>query len=120
MATDINGKFVISRVLAQARPAGTAAVTAYTKASRQIVTITHIIIANTTGSSANYSLFMHTSGSTYDQTTALYYAVPLAANTSIKIDINATLEVASGTIGIQTGTGSALTFNIFGEVKDLT
>lgn len=112
--------FILTRLLTQARPAGTAAVTGYTKVTKQLTTIRHIIVANSTGSAAVYSIFLDIDGTTYDQTTALYYAVSLAANTSIKLDIDATLDVASGSIGIQTGTGSALTFNIFGEIKDIS
>lgn len=112
-------EFNIKKLLAQARPSGTSAVTGYTKGSKQFPTITHIIVSNTTGSAAVYSIFLDIDGTTYDQTTALYYAVSLAANSSIKLDIDVTLDVTAGTIGIQTGTGSALTFNIFGEIKDI-
>ena len=113
-------EFEIYRLLAQARPAGTAAVSGYAKPTKQLITITHIVICNTTALSANCSLFFDSDGTTYDQTTALVYAQPIGANGTTIFDITFTMEVDGGNIGIQTGTGSALTFNIFGKVKNIT
>ena len=103
--------------IAQSRPSGTSATSVYTASMR--TEITRIVVANTTGSAANYSLYHDDDGSTFDQTTALYYTVSLAANTSVElIGAAAGLFVSkSGQIAVQTGTGSALTFTIYGVTE---
>lgn len=111
--------FEIYRLLAQARPAGTTAVSGYAKPTKKLITVTHIVVVNTTGASANCSLFFDDDGTTYDQTTALVYAMPIGANGTTIFEIPFTMETDGGNIGIQTGTGSALTFNIFGKVRDV-
>ena len=111
-------EFEINRILAQNRPAGTGTNTAYTKPTSTIVTITAIVVCNTTGSSANYSIYACKNGTTYDQTTALCYSAILAANTTVLIEIPFTLDTTSGTVGIQSGTGNALNFTILGKIKE--
>ena len=112
--------FQIHRLLAQVRPSGTSATTGYTKPSKKTVTITHIVISNTTGSAVTVSLYYDADGSTYDETTSILFGQTIAANDTWIIDIPWTMEVASGTVGVRTGTGSALTFSIFGQVRDIT
>lgn len=115
MAVDFN----VFTLLAQARPAGTGAVTAYTKPANALVTIVGIIIANTTGSAATYSIYVDSDGSTYDQTTAILYDTNLNANQSDFLEMPITLDAAGGTLGIKTGTGNALTFTIIGQKREI-
>ena len=114
---DVN---VIGTLLAQTRPANTTAATAYT-ASIQ-TEITRILVANTTVLAATFRLFHDDDGTTYDQTTALYYDESIAANTTKVINMEAQgcgLFVAkSGTIGVRTGTADALTFSLYGRVRE--
>lgn len=112
-----------STLLAQARPSGTSAVEGYAAPSQQKVEITRIVVTNTTGSAANASLFHDDAGgSTFDQTTAVHaYAKAVPANDSLVIEASSigtgiTLS-AGGQLGIQTGTGSALTFSVYGIVE---
>ncbi len=108
--------FAAGSQLAQSRPAGTSAVSAFT--ASVATEITRIVIANTTSSSANASLFHDDNGSTFDQTTALLYAVAIPANSTTIIESSGLGSgfhmAADGQIGVQTGTGSALTFTIYG------
>lgn len=112
-------EFNIFRILAQARPAGIAAVTAYTKPTKALVTVKGLIVCNTTGGTVTYSLYVDPNGSTYDQTTAILYDTPLLANESDFIELPLSLEKNGTTIGIKTGTGNALNFTILGELRDL-
>lgn len=104
------------RELAQARPAGTSAVQVYQPNS--IAVITTIIVANTTGSSANYSIYLDKDGTTYTEATALFYSVALAANTTALIEFANGVPITSvGNLAVQTGTGSAITFTVYGMEK---
>jgi hypothetical protein len=104
--------------LAQSQPAGTSAVAVPTRRKRKQITVTRIVVCNTTGASANYSLFHDDDGATFSAETALFYAVPLAGNTTDIIDLCAgaggLVISTEGQIGVQTSTGSALTFSVYG------
>lgn len=103
-------------LLGQSRPANTTAATIYTASVR--TEITAIYVCNTTGTAATYRIFHDDDGTTYDQTTALFYDVSLPANTTDIISLNAKgggLTMSKdGTIGIRTGTNDALTFSVYG------
>ena len=111
--------FASGSLLAQSRPAGTTAVTAFAASMR--TEITRIVVCNTTGSAAAFSIYHDDDGTTFDETTALYFGQTLAANTSVVVEAAAVgggVTVADGgAIGIKTGTGSALTFSISGVTQ---
>ncbi len=79
-----------SSLLAQVRPSNTTAATAFTASLR--TEITRILVANTSASAATLRLF-HLDGA------------------------GITL-LPSGTLGVRSGTGNALTFNVYGTVAD--
>ena len=109
-----------TKQLAQVRPAGTAAVSALLKPEKAKYVITSIVICNTTGSggaSSNYSIYLDGNGTTYDESTALYFAVALAKQTTDVREFADGLPMDAGdsaNLAVQTSTGSALTFTING------
>ena len=108
-----------SQQLAQSRPAGTSAVSAYSPPVDRRAVVYKIIIANVTGTAANASVFIDTDGTTYDQTTALLYAYSIAANTSESMEFEDGFDIGGdANVAVQTGTGSALTFTVLGRVMD--
>lgn len=105
------------RQLAQSRPSGTSPVSVFAKAKLKQIVITSVVVANTTAGSVNYSLYLDVDGTTYDQTTALYYAVAVAANSTVLIEFLQGLPFTSNSAGnfaVQTSSGSALTFTVNG------
>jgi hypothetical protein len=103
------------KMLGQLRPADTTAAALYTKAQDAKVWLDQLFICNTTGTTATYRIFIDEDGSTYDETTALYWDVDLATKLSVVIDLKAYLDTTDGSIGVRTGTNDALTFTLFGE-----
>ena len=103
-------------LLAQVRPSVTSAVLGFAAQLRTEITL--IVISNTTASAVNFSLYHDDNGTTYDQTTALYYAVQVAANSTELIQIaspNAGILLSSGgNLGVQSSTANALNFSIYG------
>ena len=106
--------------IAQNRPSGTSAVTAIS-ATQNLIEITAIYVANTTGSAVDYYIFHDDDGTTYSQDTALYYNVSVPANSTVKIaseTLNGGIGLkpgSGGSIGIQTDTADALNFTFYGH-----
>lgn len=106
-----------NKLLAQARPADANAATLY---NPSVITNIHTIeVCNTTSLADTFSIFHDDGGTTYDQTTAKYYAVAIAANTTVLIEYEnpITMIDTAGNIGIQSGTGNAITYSLYGETK---
>lgn len=103
--------------LAQVRPASNVAASAVLKRPMTTLSISSVVVVNTTSGAATYSIFLDQDGSTYDQTTALYYNTALAANTTITIELNLPFprhRSNSGNFAVQSNTANALTFTING------
>ena len=106
--------------IAQSRPSDTSAVSVYTASI--LTEITKIVICNTTGSGATFRIFHDDDGSTFDQTTALYYDTAIGANATTVIDAqpNSGLMVRNGgQIAVRSGTGNALNFTLYGVTANL-
>lgn len=101
--------------LGQLRPADTTAAAVYTKVQDATVWLDQLFICNTTASSADFRVFHDDDGTTYNETTALFFDEALAANTTRVLDLKMYMSTASGTIGVRTDTNSALTFTLYGE-----
>lgn len=101
--------------LAQSRPSDTSATWVYQP--DRLATIETIYICNTTGSPASASIFLGWNSDTYDQTTALMYAVPIPANSTTIIDQQSLPMTSESNLAVQTGTANALTFSIYGREK---
>jgi len=109
-------------LLAQTRPSNTTAAAAFTATLK--TEIASIYVANTTGSDAAFSIYHDDDGSTFDESNALYFGVSVAANTTARVDAGKDGEgiaiKASGSLGVKTGTASALTFSIYGITESVT
>ncbi len=105
----------ILKQLGQLRPANTTAASLYSPGASTEAVIQSIIVSNTSGSAATYRIFVDDDGTTYDQTTALYYDIPLPADSSDSIEIHVAMNNSSGNLAVRTNTNSAITFTAFGE-----
>lgn len=102
--------------LGQSRPSGTSAGSLYSPSSGEETVVHNIIVCNTSTSSAKYSIYIDDDGTTYDQSTALFYEVDLAAKASVAIEVKLCMNNSNGNLAVQTDTASALTFTANGEV----
>ena len=101
--------------LAQARPANTTEVSIYSPSKVDRYIVTHIVICNTTSSSATFRLFHDEDGTTYDETTALLWDISLAGNTSMTFGCDIYLNSPSANLAVKSGTGNALTYTVYGD-----
>lgn len=113
--------------LAQNRPSGTTAVSAFT--ASVLTEVTKIIVCNTTALNREFSIYHDDDGATFDDTTALYRSVVVEANNTYVIELmddGAGISVsgpeqgpAAGQIGVQTNLANSLTFTLYGMTADV-
>lgn len=104
------------RQLAQSRPANTTETSVLSNARPWVVDL--VIVANTTNNSANFSIYHDADGTTYDETTTLYFNVPLAGQDVAYIEFPAGIPNtdATGNLAVKTSTGDALNFTVYGTI----
>ncbi len=107
------------KILGQATPANTTAVSIYNPDSGVLTLVDKVIVSNTTTSAVDYRIFIDADGTTYDTTTALFYDISLAANSTdvISEDYLQIPLTSSGNLAIRTGTNNALTFTVIGRER---
>jgi len=111
--------FFVEKMLFQNANPGTTAVTAYTKVTGKITVIKRITVCNKTGSATTFRIHFNNSSNSYTTSNALYYDVPIPANTTIDLDTFIALNTTSGTVGVQEGNANSLVFTSFGiEVQE--
>ena len=101
--------------LAQVRVSGTTAVTIFSPSKRDRYTIKSILIANTTASSVDFRLFHDEDGTTYDETTALFFDIPLSGNCTFLYQGEIFMNDPAGNLAARTDTSLALTFTVYGN-----
>jgi len=105
--------------LGQARAADTNPVSVYSPDPSTTAIISSIRVCNTTASSAKVRIFIDDDGTDYDETTALYYDVAIAGNSTLSIDTFFAMNNPLGNLAYRTDTNNALTITVFGaEVTD--
>jgi len=107
--------------LGQLRPSDTTVASVYSPGTDVVAQIWAIVVCNTSGGTATYQVFHDEDGTTYDETTALFFNVDLAMKLSavLTFGINDAggiwMNDSTGNLAVQTGTGNALTFTVYGE-----
>ena len=100
--------------LAQARPSGTSAVSIYSPASGVTAIIKNITICNTTGANVTFCVFHHDTGTTYDESTALYFEVTIDKRSTLSLTPFMAMNNDAGNLAVKTSVGNALTFTVYG------
>lgn len=103
------------KMLGQIRPANTTAASIYSPPDNTQVIVKSIIVCNTSGASANGSVFVHNTGSSFNESTAIMWEAPVVNGAaSLTIECNICLNDTLGNIGVKTSVNNALTFTLFG------
>lgn len=105
--------------LGQLRPANTTAASIYSPdANVSSVEIQTIVVCNTGGATPNFRIFHDDNGTTYDETTALFWDEVMVANTtqifSYPKGSGILMDNTSGNIAVRTSANDAITFTIYG------
>jgi len=105
---------LFEKQLGQLRPANTTAASLYSPATNVTGIAKNLVVSNTTSNLAKFRVFSDDDGTTYDETTSLFFDVPLSGNTTVQIDMFVALDDPTGNFAVRTDTASALTFTLFG------
>lgn len=106
-----------SKVLAQLRPADTNAASLYSPPENTAVQFTRLVISNVqpVPNSATLRVFLDDDGTTYDQSTSLYFDQEISASFTWEIDLTGWgMANSAGNLAVRTNTASAITFTLFG------
>ena len=100
--------------LGQLRPGTTSAVSIYSPPASTTWVVKNLVVCNTTASSATFRVFHDEDGTTYDETTALFYDVPINANETLTFTSLMAGSNTAGNVAVRTDTASALNFTLYG------
>lgn len=100
--------------LAQTRPSGTTAASAYSPGRAVTTIIRTIYICNTGSSTADFSLYLDDDGTTYDGTTALYSGVSVNPGQTVEINTYIPMNNEDGNFAVQASVADTLVFSIMG------
>lgn len=112
------GEKVFGRQLAQSRPSATSAASVYSPGEQIVTQIQSIVVSNTGTGNLRFSIYHDEDGTTYDQTTALYFQEALNSKTNKTIQFNygsgIWMRDTSGNLAVQTDTANDATFTVYG------
>ena len=100
--------------LGQLRPADTTAASLYSPAALVTAIIKNLVVCNTTAVTATFRIFVDDDGTTYDETTALFFDAEILGNTTVSFTAFAAMNDSNGNFAVRTDTANALTFTLFG------
>ncbi len=100
--------------LGQLRPANTTAASLYSPPAATTWVGKNLVVCNTSASSALFRVFHDEDGTTYDETTALFWDVSISAGETVSITGLMAGYTNAGNIGVRTDTANALTFTLYG------
>lgn len=102
--------------LGQTRPSDTSATSIISPTTGEVYSIGTIVICNTSDSDVTYSIYHDDDGSTYDETTALFWEATIRANSSDAISLFMAMDDPDGNLAVQSSVGNALTFTAYGAI----
>lgn len=102
------------KLLGQLRPANTTAVSLYSPPADTTWIGKALYVCNTTGGALTFRIFYDDDGTTYDETTALYFDAAVAANATVVISDLLCGNVNAGNVGVRTSAGNGINFTLFG------
>ena len=105
------------QILGQVRnTAGGTAESIYSPGAGETGVIRTIFVCNQTSGADTFSIYLDNDGTTYDEETALYHDVAIAANTTLVLAVYLPMNNAAGNLAVEAATTDAVTFTVAGLV----
>lgn len=102
-------------LLGQLRPADTNPASIYSPVPGRIGVIRHLVVCNTSGVAATYRVFLDDDGTTYNESTAIFWDNAIGANaTVLTIAQGWAMRNDAGNLAVRSSAANALTFTVFG------
>ena len=105
---------ITEKQLGQARPANSLAVSIYSPGASVRGLVKTIFVANTTSGAVSFRIFVDDDGTTYDETTALFWDTTIDGSTTVELNSYIAMDNSSGNLAVRTDSPNALTFTVFG------
>lgn len=100
--------------LGQLRPANTSAASLYSPPAATTWVGKNLVICNTSGAAATFRVFHDEDGTTYDETTALFWDAPIAVDETIILTGLLAGFTDAGNVGVRSSVANAITFTLYG------
>jgi hypothetical protein len=101
------------KILGQSAPTNTSNANVYTVPTGRETIVSSIAVANVTNTDAIYEIYIRANGATAAASNALVFDATATKNSTTIIQAGITLS-AGDIITVQSGTGNAITFHVFG------
>lgn len=101
------------RMLGQLRPANTNNASIYSPDDYAV--IDRIIVCNQGGITPKFRIFLDDDGTTYDETTVLYWDISLDVDQTVEIEGPFYMANSAGNLAVRTDTANDVTFTVFGR-----
>lgn len=106
---------MIGTTLGQSRPGNTTAVSIYSPNAAAHARITSMVVCNTASTTQKFRIFLDHDGTTYDETTALFWDIVVPTDTTVEVKGDWWMTKAAGNLAVRTDSASAFTFTVFGS-----
>ena len=100
--------------LGQIRINSTTATSVYSPSASMNTVIKNIVVCNTSAATAKYRIFCDDNGTTYNQSTALFYDIEILADTTHLLDTFIAMNNSTGNLAVYNSVANAITFTLFG------
>lgn len=100
--------------LAQSRPSDTNATSVYSPLASTQTQITRIVVCNTAATSQKFRIFLDHDGTTYDESTALFWDITVPTETTVEIKGDWWMTDSAGNLAVRSDLANAFTFTVFG------
>lgn len=118
MVTELRNILSSGKILGQIRPSTLNPTEIYSPPAGFAAVVTHIIICNTSSSNVKARLFIDNDGTTYNESTAIYYGKTTPANDSLIFNLNIPIN-SNGSLAGRTAAINDLTFTAIGIEEGL-
>jgi len=95
----------------------TSPVSIYSPGGSVIGIIRQIVICNHESTADEFGIWLDNDGTTYDDDTALFEDVEIAANSTVILDVFWPMNNVAGNLTVKAKTANTLTFTVFGAEK---
>jgi hypothetical protein len=103
-------------ILTQQRINSVSATSIYSPAADEQVMLRELKVCNVSGlDGRKFTVYLDVDGSTYDETTAIYWEVELNKGETWEIGVNLPMYNPSGNIAVKSSVANALTYTLSGE-----
>ena len=100
--------------LGQLTPANTTAASLYSPGASTQTLIKSIVVCNTGNTANKYRIFHDDNGTTYDESTALFWDIQLNKESSDILELNIAMNDSTGNLAVRTDSANDLTFTCYG------